>query len=665
MAFDDNPIVDKSSKASEESVLDVRKVLSQENGFLSREETPDFGADLDIELINEKSSVSGEKFAVQIKSSAALKVLKDQNLISFSIKTSRIGYLCRRFPGYGIIVLYDSKSKRAYFDFVEEIHNRLIEQREDELWKEQESVNILIPISNVLDINSSKNIYERVHNRYLEFQNTIGRGNLGFKVPIIDKDAEEEIDFTDPIQITEALKKYGVSLLNSFEYKILNDMLSTIPIGQITTTKELLFIAAVTYSNTGKIFDADFFTKKCLKKHEEFTSEELNTLKLIDIRNDLELGRISRIEFSKRLQDLSEKITNPTNSLIVKIEVFQSRIMSFYLKESEPDSSFENDLVNFFSEIKKNEPEERQRYLLNLYHSENVRGYAQKIFGDNVIKIKISETMGYPLPMEKRIEFAQTIMSLNRVCTQYYKEAFDFGKEKEDELMIAFSIYYGADHFLKTEFGLVSLNEFKSESELSESLELYKEHISNLKISFNEFFNSGFLKDAMFALHNCLELNRLFKYVFNYQEDLINIIEVEERITKLTQKLEVERPESIVESAYQRSKELIDNWDFLKDEMDELNFARVVVESLSLPENRIGHVLNDIKSLRLFHSKCQNPNIEILQNLKHTQSINTYYATACRYILHNKVTGFRSIEYTDMEQLLEDYKFLCEDKSST
>ena len=108
MAFNDDPIVDNNSKASEESVLEIRKLLSREHGFLSREELPDYGADLDIELISkDKSGATGKKFAVQIKSSSSLSFISNKEYVSFSFKTSRLGYLCRRTPGFGLIILID------------------------------------------------------------------------------------------------------------------------------------------------------------------------------------------------------------------------------------------------------------------------------------------------------------------------------------------------------------------------------------------------------------------------------------------------------------------------------------------------------------------------------------------------------------------------------
>src|SRR5687768_7135691 len=107
MAFSDNPIVDDRSERSEESVLSVRQIFTKKNGFISREENPDYGVDLDVELISEHGATSN-KFPIQIKSANQVTIVEvnGTNFISVQFKTSRLGYLCRRAPAYGIVVIY-------------------------------------------------------------------------------------------------------------------------------------------------------------------------------------------------------------------------------------------------------------------------------------------------------------------------------------------------------------------------------------------------------------------------------------------------------------------------------------------------------------------------------------------------------------------------------
>lgn len=81
----------------------------QKKRFISREEHPVYCVDFDIELIISDEGASSKKFAIQIKSTASVKTAKyGTNIFSTSqFKTSRLGYLARREPAYGIIILYD------------------------------------------------------------------------------------------------------------------------------------------------------------------------------------------------------------------------------------------------------------------------------------------------------------------------------------------------------------------------------------------------------------------------------------------------------------------------------------------------------------------------------------------------------------------------------
>ncbi len=93
MAFTDDPKIDKNAERSEESVLFVKQLMNLKTGFLCREEHPDYGVDLDVELKNETEGVSGKQFAIQIKSTESVKVINESGdkYVSLKFKTSRLG----------------------------------------------------------------------------------------------------------------------------------------------------------------------------------------------------------------------------------------------------------------------------------------------------------------------------------------------------------------------------------------------------------------------------------------------------------------------------------------------------------------------------------------------------------------------------------------------
>ena len=144
MAFDDYPIVDENSKLSEGSVTVVKAFFSQKYNFINREPRPDYGVDLDIEIIVDGKKASGWEFSIQIKSDKEVKIVShdEKDFVSFQFQTSRLNYLCQKSPGYGLVIMFDEQKNTCYYDYVEVIVNRLTQHRKSEDWKKNENVNI-------------------------------------------------------------------------------------------------------------------------------------------------------------------------------------------------------------------------------------------------------------------------------------------------------------------------------------------------------------------------------------------------------------------------------------------------------------------------------------------------------------------------------------------
>jgi hypothetical protein len=125
MAFNDEPTVDANSERSEESENMLRLLFNKKAGFIYREEKPDYGVDVNIELVDSRGATS-KVFPIQIKSTSALTIVthSQATYASIEFKTSRLGYLCRRTPIFGLITIYDEATKRTYFDYVDDIVTR-------------------------------------------------------------------------------------------------------------------------------------------------------------------------------------------------------------------------------------------------------------------------------------------------------------------------------------------------------------------------------------------------------------------------------------------------------------------------------------------------------------------------------------------------------------
>ncbi|WP_316844982.1 DUF4365 domain-containing protein [Pedobacter psychrodurus] len=130
MAYDDLPQVDPPSEHDDEAKNRFTAVFSQKSGFIPREQSPDKGNDYLVELIEERSAKNNH-FCVQLKSVESPSIIKEGTIISFQWLTSRLGYVMRNVPIYGILVIYDVSSEKLYYEYIDKIYEKLLERETD------------------------------------------------------------------------------------------------------------------------------------------------------------------------------------------------------------------------------------------------------------------------------------------------------------------------------------------------------------------------------------------------------------------------------------------------------------------------------------------------------------------------------------------------------
>ena len=118
MAFNDLPNVDTYSKNADKSETKLRELLSQENNFICRQDVPDKGCDFDVELINNDRALNW-RFPIQIKSMEKLNLINNNQFISYSFETSRLGYLLRRPISGGLIVFYSLQENKCFYEYAD------------------------------------------------------------------------------------------------------------------------------------------------------------------------------------------------------------------------------------------------------------------------------------------------------------------------------------------------------------------------------------------------------------------------------------------------------------------------------------------------------------------------------------------------------------------
>ncbi len=187
------PQFDESAGNSEESIIAVRSIFSPKNGFKCREELADYGSDLNVELLLDGKQAWNRRFQVQVKSRASVKgdILVNSPVISYKAKVYNLNYLKQGFPVQGLFIIYDVNSQTCYFEFLINILKQLDNTYGDS-WKQQENVNIHIPLRNLLTDDAAKRIHKQIVAIY-----TFTQDELQKRIPDLEKLIQEEEYFTE------------------------------------------------------------------------------------------------------------------------------------------------------------------------------------------------------------------------------------------------------------------------------------------------------------------------------------------------------------------------------------------------------------------------------------------------------------------------------------
>ena len=74
--------------------------------------------------------------------------------------------------------------------------------------------------------------------------------------------------------------------------------------------------------------------------------------------------------------------------------------------------------------------------------------------------------------------------------------------------------------------------------------------------------------------------------------------------------------------------------------------------AMGLPDGQLVHLENELKVYRIFHQRCKDPNIQILQCQTPDR-----YAQPVVFVLRNKKSQLETVASDDMDKLLTSFGF--------
>ncbi len=657
MAFDDSPVVDESSKASEKSVLATRGYFSKDNGFISREESSDMGIDLEVELILDGKNASGAKFPIQVKSDQAITLVAHdgKDFISYPFKTSRLGYLCRRTPAYGVIVIYDDGSSIAYYDYVEDVVSRVTDQRNSDDWKKQESVNINIPVENILVNDSVKGIHEKFRLRFENHALMLQDQGSKYAIPtFFFSEQDKTLDLESPEKVVEFLLANGLALFNQKEYRILDGLLNRLPFQAITQSGKLCLLAVLTYSSVGRYVEAGFFIKRSRSFLSDFSPEEVCILDSERAHVDYILGNISAKEYLSKLND-SVLRSNGIILLNLRLRVLHLKLLVFRIDDEEFEQIFQeiSDLMEVLD--KQNIPDEFKYHYKANFASELLL-LMTIVFTGTVGRFKIREFIS-PIPLEERLNAVKCLIPILKVSEQIFSECLNYAQKQEDAFLIASISYSKALSFFLFDLINVTWGKVehidKAQCKSTFDLAMY---------AYGYFSKNQMMDHAYNALGIAYDANRLHKYLFG--ESIQNVDEggFIKVLRHLEQSMGIGEFVSQVDDMAMR-KEAIDRTNPAEEIMrmsdSEIEkYASDYLRYMALPKERLTCLINDLKIQKEACKALEGTSFELQQNLSHARSRETLYRDPIIYILVCKKCGFRTIGRHNLDELLNERRLL-------
>lgn len=662
MSFYQDPLVDENSKRSEESVNAVRSLFTRKKGFISREEYPDYGVDFDIELVTSSEGASSKKFAVQIKSTSSVKTAKygENIFLTLQFKTSRLGYLARREPAYGIIILYDEAFQICYYDYVEEIIKRLDNINTRDGWREQESITILLP-NKILNDNEIQHIHKKFKVRHDNSHLLLLEYGSKFNIPVLDTPDQQTIlklNINNSIEVVNFLEKFGGVLYNEHEFDRIIQLLLKVNKEHVLKSPELIFLSAITYTQQGNIIEAEYYIRKALKICESLSQEQINIIDFSQIRIEFLKGDIDRITFLEKLKKISVSSTRVENQLIIDIN-----IVFFELTSNVIEDKFKPELLDRISSlmqrIENADLTDEKKHQLKVFHSENQHNFAIRTFINAYNNFKFKESLNLVVPQFERIQCGIQTNLLTNAAEEAVRKAYYFSVENKRPLLRASAAHQLAKNFLSLRSTLSMVaSEDKMAIDLDKMTEMYFDYHNLALIGYNGFLDLQMFQNSHEALITAYEIQQLCLLASGNlvgslsPEDILNIVR-EIELTYDFRPFESSIPNLAlfhVEEKQEPTTILLN----LNDEMIE-NMAKKLLKAYGLPKNRLINIINSLKIMKIFHQKCTNPNIELLEDVRHTHNFSTKYTITPPFMLRDKKSNRQTRPSTDIEVLLKEF----------
>lgn len=655
MAFDDLPKIDPPSEHDHEARNRLEAIISQKAGFIPREQVPDKGNDYMVELIEQRLAKNNH-FCVQLKSIETPTIIENGGTISFSWETSRLGYVMRHKPIYGILVIYDVSTGTLYYEYVEKLYSKLMD-RETDGWKANDKVNVHVPISNIMHKDSVAEIHTKYLSQFINLEKMIDDHAASYDLPTAKMGFVTQFDLDKNADIVEILQRWGVSDVQVNDLPIIHDLITRLPNSEIIKDKTVCILAALAFNEAGKIADSVFYAQRAEKRFELNTGEQ-RMIRFIKLKNDYSLGLLDGSGFISESKILLEKTDDLFNRLTLRLNILNFELMQIKPFMTVPDVLLD-ELINLADTIRELD-EQPNKYYLKLWHVENLALFISTVRAKRFNEMAILEQFGRTLSMPERLSIANRMVAMQRLLANELNSVDEFAKKTDNKLMKAYAIQAYARSQLSFETDLI--NFAKDPGDLAEREKWLAHHINLTQHGVSIFVDSNLLGPAYNLMCLGAELHRIAVGWYGLGSP-VNEDKLSEGLTFLEEQLELpsyassldrlisirrKDPEERPERDPHHSMEYLTKLDH--PQMQSL--VETIILSGKFPNAKKEHMLHEMESFKLFYERCKNrdfyPMVMPLPN-------DLVYSISPTYRIGNRSTGLVSIASGSMDSLLKSF----------
>ncbi|TKC64054.1 DUF4365 domain-containing protein [Pedobacter hiemivivus] len=650
MALNDLPQIDDSSENDDLAKSYFTSLLNQKAGYISREQTPDKGCDYMVELIESKRATN-KHFGVQLKSIQKPEFIQKDSLISYTWETSRLHYLLRSEPIYGLLVIYDVSTEQAYYEFIDKVYIKLLE-RDNDQWTKKDSVKVHVPVTNILDKDSLKYIHEVFTQRHNNLSRMNGEQAGNYGLPVTKTKVTSMYNLDNVKDVIEILNRWGLSSILPNDLPLLYDLICKVPNNEIIQHKDVCILAALTNNEAGKLAESAYFLER-LKKRFELNPSETHMVSFIRLKNELALGTLGVSDFILACKNLLEETDQHDNIITLRLNILFFGLSEIKAFQKVPKELADEviDLGEIIDQLEDNV----NKYYLKLWNMENLALLTNHVRTEGFNEMTIRKTFGRPMTLNERLELTNKVYGMQSHLYKELNTINEFAKEQNNVILQAFTFHTQLRYDLSFEIDTITFN--NDQTVAADRHESLTNSIRCAATAFLVFAKNNLLSQAYNLLSLQYELSLIATDWYNI-EIPIPIEDTKKQLSELEVELEYIPYQSSAAYLIARKKNKSDiiagMKGILKLDKEQLeNLAEATLRSGRFPNGKKEFIMHELLSFKMFFQRCNNPDIEPIV-IKPT-NLEYAYTFAMQFELKNKRTGIVSLKNTNMDTLLKTW----------